>query len=94
MGAVIAAGPAMGWSDDDLEARIRAAFVNSDPLSDLAVPIIAMTANVQPEQVARCREAGMDPHVGKPIAVAELVAAMVGCLERSREPAGLAVGAA
>ena len=26
-----------------------------------------MTANVLPEQVARCRQAGMDDHVGKPI---------------------------
>ncbi|WP_183212353.1 patatin-like phospholipase family protein [Brevundimonas variabilis] len=43
MGAVIAAGPALGWSDEDLEARIRKAFVTSDPLSDIAVPIIAMT---------------------------------------------------
>ena len=32
------------------------------------IPIIALTANVQPEQVLRCREAGMDDHVGKPIA--------------------------
>jgi PAS domain S-box-containing protein len=37
------------------------------------VPIIALTANVQPEQVQRCREAGMDDHVGKPIQVAELL---------------------
>jgi CheY-like chemotaxis protein len=37
------------------------------------VPIIALTANVQPEQVLRCREAGMDDHVGKPIQVAELL---------------------
>ncbi len=44
------------------------------------VPIVALTANVQPEQVARCREAGMDAHVGKPIAVAELIQTMVGCL--------------
>ena len=43
MGAVIAAGPALGWNDDELEARIRKAFVLSDPLSDLAFPIIAMT---------------------------------------------------
>lgn len=43
MGAVVAAGPALGWSDDELETRIRRAFVNSDPLSDLAFPIIAMT---------------------------------------------------
>jgi len=39
-------------------------------------PIIALTANVQPEQVLRCREAGMDGHVGKPIQVSELFAAL------------------
>ncbi|WP_298159926.1 patatin-like phospholipase family protein [Brevundimonas sp.] len=43
MGAVIAAGPALGWTDDELDARIRTAFVRSDPLSDLAFPMIAMT---------------------------------------------------
>ena len=36
-------------------------------------PIIAMTANVLPEQVARCRAAGMDDHVGKPINPAQLL---------------------
>ncbi|KSB89030.1 hypothetical protein AS593_09795 [Caulobacter vibrioides] len=30
-------------------------------------PIIAMTANVLPEQVATCMAAGMDAHLGKPI---------------------------
>jgi len=39
-------------------------------------PIIALTANVQPEQVVRCREAGMDGHVGKPIQISELLGAM------------------
>jgi signal transduction histidine kinase/DNA-binding NarL/FixJ family response regulator len=38
------------------------------------IPIIAMTANVLPEQVQRCRRAGMDGHVGKPIARRELMA--------------------
>ncbi len=38
------------------------------------VPIIALTANVQPEQVRTCHEVGMDAHVGKPIQVAELMA--------------------
>lgn len=31
------------------------------------VPIIALTANILPEQIARCLEAGMDDHLGKPI---------------------------
>ena len=41
-----------------------------------ATPIIAMTANVLPEQVARCREAGMDDHLGKPINLPQLLAAL------------------
>ena len=39
-------------------------------------PIIAMTANVLPEQVARCREAGMDDHLGKPINLSQLLLAL------------------
>ena len=39
-------------------------------------PIIAMTANVLPEQVERCREAGMDDHLGKPINLPQLLAAL------------------
>jgi PAS domain S-box-containing protein len=38
-----------------------------------ATPIVAMTANVLPEQIARCREAGMDDHLGKPISPARLL---------------------
>jgi CheY-like chemotaxis protein len=38
------------------------------------LPIIAMTANVLPEQVRKFREAGMDDHVGKPFRPAELYA--------------------
>ncbi|MEO8115632.1 MAG: response regulator, partial [Phenylobacterium sp.] len=32
-----------------------------------AVPIIALSAGVLPDQVARCIEAGMNDHIGKPI---------------------------
>jgi PAS domain S-box-containing protein len=42
----------------------------------LNLPIIAMTANVLPDQVARCREAGMDDHLGKPIAPGRLLEAI------------------
>ena len=48
-------------------------------------PIIALTANVQPEQVLRCREAGMDGHVGKPIQVSELLAALATASVRTHE---------
>lgn len=43
MGGVVAAGLALEWTQEELEARIRAAFVESSPLSDMAFPIIAMT---------------------------------------------------
>ncbi len=45
-------------------------------------PIIAMTANVLPEQIQRCMEAGVDAHLGKPINTAALLA----CLDRWSAP--------
>jgi NTE family protein len=43
MGGVISAGVAMGWSYEELDRRIRKAFVESSPVDDIAFPIIAMT---------------------------------------------------
>lgn len=43
MGAIIAAGVAMGWDDAELDRRIRKAFVDSNPVDDVALPLIAMT---------------------------------------------------
>jgi NTE family protein len=43
MGAVIAAGVAMGWDHDELDKRIRDAFVSSSPISDIAFPLLAMS---------------------------------------------------
>ena len=37
-----------------------------------SIPIVAMTANVLPQQIAALHEAGMDDHVGKPFKVAGL----------------------
>lgn len=45
-------------------------------------PIIAMTANVLPDQIQRCLEAGVDDHLGKPINTAALLA----CLDRWGAP--------
>jgi CheY-like chemotaxis protein len=39
-------------------------------------PIIALSANVLPEQVAEAYRAGMNDHVGKPIVPALLIAAL------------------
>lgn len=43
MGAIIAAGLGMGWSDAEADRRIREAFVASSPLDDIAFPLVAMT---------------------------------------------------
>jgi CheY-like chemotaxis protein len=41
-----------------------------------STPIIAMTANVLPEQVKKCLDAGMDGHLGKPVSPAALLAVL------------------
>jgi CheY-like chemotaxis protein len=50
-----------------------------------AIPIIAMTANVLPQQVAAFRAAGMDDHVGKPFKREELYDAIERWRGRSSE---------
>ncbi|MDP3738217.1 MAG: patatin-like phospholipase family protein [Hyphomonadaceae bacterium] len=42
MGAIVGAGLACGWPDDELEWRIRKAFVESNPLSDYRLPVVAL----------------------------------------------------
>jgi signal transduction histidine kinase/ActR/RegA family two-component response regulator len=55
------------------------------PAPNGAVPIIALSADVLPEQVARCRAAGMDGHVAKPIRREELLAAVARALEPTHD---------
>jgi NTE family protein len=40
---VAAAGYAAGWDDVEISERIRAAFVEFNPLGDLTFPMVAMT---------------------------------------------------
>ena len=47
MGAVIAGGMAMGWGVEEMDERIRDAFVVSSPLSDIAFPLLAMTRGAE-----------------------------------------------
>lgn len=42
MGAVVAGCVAMGWDDDEIERRIRKAFVESNPLGDWNIPVVGM----------------------------------------------------
>jgi PAS domain S-box-containing protein len=53
-----------------------------------STPIVAMTANVLPDQIARCVEAGMDDHLGKPMKPAELLNAIARWSETRREVPG------
>lgn len=43
MGGIIAAGLAAGWGREELDRRMRAAFVATNPLDDVALPFVAMT---------------------------------------------------
>ena len=75
--------------DIDGLAAARAIRALSGPAN--ATPIIAMSADVLPEQIARTREAGMVDSVGKPINIEVLHA----CLERwvGRNAAGAILSA-
>lgn len=42
MGAIIAAGVAMGWDNKELSQRVRRAFVDTNPLSDFTLPLVAV----------------------------------------------------
>lgn len=53
MGAVIAAGVAMGWDEEEMDQRLREAFVESSPLADVAFPVVAMTRGRRVEQRLR-----------------------------------------
>lgn len=43
MGATIAAGLAIGWDQEEMDRRMHKAFVDTNPLDDIAFPILAMT---------------------------------------------------
>ena len=43
IGAIIAAGAALEWADDEFDTRMRRAFVDSNPLDDYTFPFVALT---------------------------------------------------
>jgi len=57
--------------------------------SSRRTPILALTANVQADQVARCLDSGMDGHLAKPIQIPELAGALAHWLAGG-DPAALA----
>ena len=56
------------------------------------VPIVAMTANVLPQQIAALRDAGMDDHVSKPFKAPDLLATIARWTRRAEAPADAQVG--
>jgi CheY-like chemotaxis protein len=46
------------------------------------IPIVAMTANVFKEDIEKCLEAGMNAHVGKPLEMEEVIAALTKYLKK------------
>jgi NTE family protein len=43
IGAIIAAGVAMGWSDEEMQLRYRRSFVQTNPVNDYTFPLLALT---------------------------------------------------
>lgn len=50
MGAIIAAGIALEWSDAEMGQRIRAAFVDSNPLDDWTLPVVSLAKGHKVDQ--------------------------------------------
>lgn len=44
IGAVIAAGYASGWSDEELTARVRRSFVDTNPVGDYTWPLVSLVS--------------------------------------------------
>ncbi|HVY86194.1 MAG TPA: patatin-like phospholipase family protein [Caulobacterales bacterium] len=53
MGAIVAACAAIGWSDDEIEVRIRKAFVESNPLGDYVLPVVSLSSGKRVEDRLR-----------------------------------------
>lgn len=49
MGGIVAACVAIGWNDEEIELRIRKAFVESNPLGDYILPVVALTRGARVE---------------------------------------------
>ena len=43
IGAIIAAGVAIGWSDEEMRMRYRRSFVDTNPVNDYTFPFVALT---------------------------------------------------
>ena len=60
----------------DMDGLAATRAIRALPAPWSAAPILALSADAMPEQVARCLAAGMDGHVAKPIVRDALLAAV------------------
>jgi NTE family protein len=44
MGAILAAGVASDWTDEELRSRFKRSFVDTNPLSDFTLPLVSLVA--------------------------------------------------
>jgi NTE family protein len=44
MGAIMAAGVALGWPHEELVERLRRSFVDSNPLADFTIPLVSLVS--------------------------------------------------
>jgi NTE family protein len=42
MGSIVAAGVALGWDDEEMSARLRHAFTDSNPVTDYTLPLLSL----------------------------------------------------
>ncbi len=61
------------------------AIRNMDRADAKNVPIIAMTANTFSEDIKKCRESGMDEHIGKPIEISSVTSKVAKHIEKFRK---------
>ena len=60
----------------DMDGLAATRLIRQLHRSAATLPIVALTANVLPEQVAACRDAGMDDHLAKPVDLKALTAVL------------------
>ena len=50
MGAIIGAGVALGWSNQEIRERVHDGFVRSNPLGDFRLPVVALAAGARVDE--------------------------------------------
>jgi NTE family protein len=53
IGAIIAAGQALGWSEDELTQRVRRSFVDTNPLNDYTLPFVSLVSGRKVSRLLR-----------------------------------------